>query len=86
MQHKDTEDAKAELAKKLGAATRRLREERGTSLEDLAARAEIDKGWLGKMERETGATTSIYGWFRIAKAFGLTLGEFFTVALKLRRT
>jgi transcriptional regulator with XRE-family HTH domain len=70
-----------ELAARLGAATRRLREKRGLSLEELARRAALDKGQLGKVERGEGGT-SVGGWLDIARALGLTLGEFLTYAMK----
>lgn len=84
MRDKGKEARNRELAAKLGAATRRLREKRGLSLEELAARSGVEKGWLGKIERGTGAGTSVYGWYDIANALGLTLGEFFTVAFGKR--
>lgn len=85
MTHKDEEAHDRELAAKLGATTRKLREQHGLSLEELAHRAGFDKGQLGRIERadpeKPVTTTSIYGWRDISRALGLTLGEFFTVAL-----
>lgn len=83
MRRKEKEERDRELGMKLGATTRRLRERAGFSLEDLATRAGIDKGQLGRVERGE-AGTSIGGWIDIARALGLTAGEFFTAAFGKR--
>lgn len=63
------------------ALARRLRLERDTrgwSLTDLAARSEVSKAMLSKIEREeVSPTASILS--RIATAFGLTLAELLTL-------
>lgn len=83
MRRKDKEQRDRELAARLGAATRRLREKRHLSLEALAEHAGIDKGQLGKIERGEGGT-SVGGWLDVASALGLTLGELFTMAFGKR--
>ena len=59
---------------------RRLRKERdarGWSLTDLAARCDVSKGMLSKIEREeVSPTASVLS--RIATAFGVTLAELLT--------
>lgn len=62
------------------ALARRLqkeRDQRGWSLADLAARSDVSKATLSKIEREeVSPTASVLS--RVATAFGLTLAEFLT--------
>ena len=51
---------------------RALRAERGWSLADLSARAEVSKAMLSKIEREEASPTAVV-LVRIATAFGMTL-------------
>lgn len=83
MRRKGNEKRNRELAATLGATIRRLREKQGLSLEGLAHAAKLDKGQLGRIERGE-AETSVGGWWDIATALGLTLGELFTLAFGKR--
>jgi transcriptional regulator with XRE-family HTH domain len=61
----------------LAARLRAERDRRGWSLGDLAARSDVSKGMLSKIEREEASpTASILS--RIATAFGLTLAALLT--------
>jgi transcriptional regulator with XRE-family HTH domain len=61
---------------KLGKTIRRLREERGYSQEDFAAVVEIDRSYMGGIERgeRNVATLNL---IRIAKALDVEVGELF---------
>jgi transcriptional regulator with XRE-family HTH domain len=59
----------------LGAAVRRLREERGLTMEALATRAGVTISTISQLER----AKSEPGWMtvrRVAEALGVTLAEF----------
>lgn len=63
----------------LGEAIRRLREEKDLSQESLALLAEVDRSYVGRVERGTNnaATLTLK---RLANALGLTLAELITEA------
>lgn len=72
---RDKRDAK--LARLVGGHIRTLRNERGFSLDELATRAHLDKGQLGRIERGEGATT-LGGYLDIAAGMDLRLPDLFS--------
>jgi transcriptional regulator with XRE-family HTH domain len=67
----DSPDA---LSRHLGARLKRLRNERGWSLEALATASGVSRSMLSQIEREQANPTLVVT-LRIARAFGLALGE-----------
>jgi len=67
----DSSDA---LSRHLGARVRRLRKERGWSLEALAGASGVSRSMLSQIEREQ-ANPTLAVTLRIARAFGMVLGE-----------
>jgi transcriptional regulator with XRE-family HTH domain len=65
-----------ELRSRFGKRVKELRLERGMSQFDLSLAAEIGETQIRRIEGGK-VTTSIYVAYRLAKAFDLTLGEFF---------
>ena len=68
----DSPDA---LSRHLGARVKRLRSERGWSLEALANASGVSRSMLSQIEREQ-ANPTLAVTLRIARAFGMVLGEF----------
>jgi transcriptional regulator with XRE-family HTH domain len=65
-----------DIDRRLSAAVRSEREERGWSLSDLANRSNVSKAMISKIERgETKPTASLL--VKISSAFGMTLARFF---------
>ncbi|MBY0566008.1 MAG: helix-turn-helix domain-containing protein [Hyphomonadaceae bacterium] len=60
----------------VGANIRRLRKDRGATLEDIGDAAELDAGYLGKIERGL-ENPSLNKLVAIASALGVDLGVFF---------
>jgi transcriptional regulator with XRE-family HTH domain len=62
------------IKKQFGARIKQLREERGWSQVDLSHEAELDPGYIGKIERGTmnPGLTYIYA---LAEAFGITVSD-----------
>lgn len=58
-----------------GERLRRLREQRGLSLDELAARTEISKAYLWKLEKKPDSNPSIDIAQKLAEALGTTLGK-----------
>lgn len=58
----------------LGAAIRRVRQAKGISQEQLALAAEIDRSYLGRVERGD-SVVAVLVLISIAKALGLTLEQ-----------
>jgi transcriptional regulator with XRE-family HTH domain len=58
----------------LGDAIRRIRLAKGLSQEQLALQADIDRGYLGRVERGDN-NVAILTLLRIADALGLSLGQ-----------
>ena len=67
----DSPDA---LNRHLGARVKRLRKERGWSLEGLAGASGVSRSMLSQIEREQ-ANPTLAVTLRIARAFGMALGE-----------
>jgi transcriptional regulator with XRE-family HTH domain len=62
------------LSRHLGRKVKALRAERGWSLEDLAKASGVSRSMLSEIEREQ-ANPTLGVAFRIARSFGLTLGD-----------
>jgi len=62
------------INQQLGARVKQLRAERGWSLEALANASGVSRSMLSEIEREQ-ANPTLAVTFRIARAFGMTLGE-----------
>ena len=62
------------LSDRFGAVVRRLREGRGWSQEHLAGQADLNRSYLGEIERGV-ATPSIHSAAKLAGAFGVSLSE-----------
>lgn len=62
------------LSDRFGAAVRHLRETRGWSQEHLAALADLNRSYLGEIERGV-ATPSIASAAKLAHAFGWPLSQ-----------
>src|SRR5512135_2112665 len=62
------------ISRHLGARVKHLRSERGWSLEALAQASGVSRSMLSQIEREQ-ANPTLAVTLRIARAFGLTLGE-----------
>ncbi|GIX03727.1 MAG: DNA-binding protein [Planctomycetaceae bacterium] len=60
---------------RIGARMRTLRLQRGWSLEELSAASGVSRSMLSQIERDRANPTLAVTW-RIAQAFGMTLGEF----------
>lgn len=60
----------------IGQRLKRLRTKNGLTLEELANRSELTKGFLSQVEREL-TSPSISNLSNILEALGVTLGEFF---------
>ncbi len=58
----------------LGRAIRRLREERGISQEQLALLAEVDRSYVGRVERGDN-NVAILTLAKLAKALGVTVAK-----------
>lgn len=58
----------------LGRAIRRLREERGISQEELALLAEVDRSYVGRVERGDN-NVAILTLAKLAKALGVTVAK-----------
>lgn len=58
----------------LGRAIRRLRKERGISQEQLALDAEVDRSYLGRVERGDN-NVAILTLAKLAKALGVTVAK-----------
>jgi transcriptional regulator with XRE-family HTH domain len=65
--------------KALGEAIRRIRIANDVSQEELALRAEIDRGYMGGIERGESNMT-VLNIVRVASAMGLTAAELFDQA------
>lgn len=63
-----------DLNENLGRRVKKLRTDRGWSLEELAAASGVSRSMLSEIEREKANPTLTVA-FRIARAFGLTLQE-----------
>lgn len=63
----------------LGATIRRIRLAQGLSQEQLALQAEVDRGYLGRVERGDN-NAAILTLVRIASALGLPLGQLISEA------
>ena len=66
------------VAPLLGAEIRRLREEKGWTLRELASKVGLDFGYIGKIERGENARVETYR--SIAAALGISLSTLTTVA------
>lgn len=64
------------INKQLGYRIRYLREEKGLTIEQLALEAEVNRNYLGDLERGTRNPT-ILVLSKIAKGLGVTLCAFF---------
>ncbi|MBK9138721.1 MAG: helix-turn-helix transcriptional regulator [Verrucomicrobia bacterium] len=62
------------ISRHLGSRVRQLRAERDWSLETLAGASGVSRSMLSQIERE-GANPTLAVTLRIARAFGMTLGE-----------
>jgi transcriptional regulator with XRE-family HTH domain len=71
-------DSPDTLSQHLGARLKRLRQERGWSLEALATASGVSRSMLSQIERERANPTLVVT-LRIARAFGLALGELLDV-------
>lgn len=65
-----------ELPRLIGRRVRALREERGISQEELAARADLHRNYVGSVERGE-RDVGIGALTRLANAVGVSLAEFF---------
>ena len=64
------------LHKKFGDKIKALRDQKGITQEDLAEKIEVDRSYMGFVERgERNPTLDVLG--RIAKAFGISLSKLF---------
>lgn len=66
------------LSRHLGSRVRQLRTERNWSLETLAGASGVSRSMLSQIERE-GANPTLAVTLRIARAFGMTLGDLLEV-------
>ncbi len=62
------------VARRFGHAVRLLRVQRGWSQEGLAARAELNRSYMGEIER-ADVMPSLATADKLARAFGLTLAD-----------
>lgn len=62
------------LSDRFGAVVRRLRESRGWSQEHLAGQADLNRSYLGEIERGV-ATPSIQSAAKLAAALGVSLSS-----------
>lgn len=69
----------AEIRVQFGDAVRRLRTEQGFSQESFAARAKINRAYMGKIERGE-VNISLDNIQKIAQALGLSTGQLMTEA------
>lgn len=65
------------LPEKIGLLVKRLRKKAGLSQEELAHRCNLHRTYLGAIERGE-KTISVETAAKVAKAFGLSLAEFFS--------
>ena len=63
----------------LGAAIRDLRSRKGLSQEELALRAEVDRSYMGRVERGDN-NVAVLTLARIAKALGVSLAKLMAAA------
>ncbi len=66
----------AQLAAQVGVVVRALRTEAGLSQEELAARCDLHRTYIGFIERGE-KTITIETAHKVARAFGLSLSQFF---------
>ncbi len=66
-----------EVKKRFGARLRQLRKARKLSQEEVALRSDLDRSYLGRIERGQ-ANVSLINMERIAEALGVEAGELFT--------
>lgn len=71
---KSPETAADAVGRALCARVRELRRKRGWTLEELSAACGVSRSMLSEIERERANPTLVVA-YRIAEAFGLTLGE-----------
>jgi len=64
----------------LAATVRRLRTKRGLSIRGLAAAAEVDFGWLAKLERDPGVSPGPRVLRSLAQALEIEAAELFLAA------
>lgn len=62
------------VARRFGHAVRQLREQRGWSQESLAARAELNRSYMGEVER-ADVMPSLATADKLARALGVTLAD-----------
>lgn len=67
------------VARRFGHAVRQLRVQRGWSQECLAARAELNRSYMGEIER-ADVMPSLATADKLARALGLTLADLFAQA------
>ena len=73
------EEARREqVRKRFGARLRTLRKARKLSQEEVALRSELDRSYLGKIERGE-SNVSLVNIHRIAEALGVEAGELFVL-------
>jgi transcriptional regulator with XRE-family HTH domain len=65
-----------EIRKRFGGRLRQLRKARGLSQEEVALRSDLDRSYLGKIERGE-SNVSLVNIHRIAGALGVEAGELF---------
>jgi transcriptional regulator with XRE-family HTH domain len=63
-----------EVGARFGGVVRQMREERGWSQERLAGRAELNRSYMGEIERAT-VMPSLATAAKLAQAFGLPLSQ-----------
>jgi transcriptional regulator with XRE-family HTH domain len=71
--------AKDKVLSAFGAAVRRARKERGVSQEDLALKCDIDRSYMGSIERGE-QNSGLLHIAKIAKALDIKLAELMTKA------
>jgi transcriptional regulator with XRE-family HTH domain len=71
--------AKDKVLIAFGTAIRRARRDRGVSQEDLALKCEIDRSYMGSIERGE-QNSGLLHIARIAKALGLKISELMAIA------
>lgn len=71
--------AKDKVLTAFGAAVRRMRKERGISQEELALKCDIDRSYMGSIERGE-QNSGLLHIARISKALNLRIAELMTAA------